>query len=113
MKTFQFNVNDLCGDKDLQFTTSIWNPDEDGISHIEIEEGIFKCNDVIQIHGKYHFPFLDLQLQWNINDELRFKVCVKENQKLKYLNSNSTHAKMLCESHSFWTIQKIGQTDFD
>ena len=48
METFQFNVNDLCGDKDLQFTASIWNPDEDGDSYKEIEKDIFE--DVFDLH---------------------------------------------------------------
>ena len=31
MKTFQFKVNNPCGDEDLKFTTSIWTPEEDEI----------------------------------------------------------------------------------
>ena len=84
METFQSNVNDLCGDKDLQFTMSIWSPEE---------EKVYKYNKVIEIYGKNYFSFLDLQLFWNTNDELKFKVHMKENQKLKCLNSYSTHTK--------------------
>ena len=86
IKTFQFNVNELCGDEDLQFTTSIWKPDSK-------EKKITKYNEVIEIFEYDYFPYLDLQLIWNNKDELKFKVYLKENQKIKYLNSDSTHSK--------------------
>ena len=99
-------------DKDLQFTTLIWNPDEDGTSYIEIEEGIFKYNEhceVIQIHGKEFFPFLDLQLQWNTNNELKFKVYMEDNQKLKYFNSNSTHTKCCMKAIPFGLFKRLAK----
>ena len=86
IKTFQFNVNELCGDEDLQFTTSIWKPDSK-------ENKTTKYNEVIEIFEYDYFPYLDLQLIWNNKDELKFKVYLKENQKIKYLNSDSTHSK--------------------
>ena len=108
MKTFQFKVNDSCGNKDLQFTTSIWNLDEKNTSnHEEKEEKIYKYNDAIKIYGRDHFPFLDLQLKWNNNDELKFKVCVKENQKLKYLNSDSTHTKSCMKAIPFGLFKRL------
>ena len=48
-------------------------------------------NTISTMHGKY-FPYLDLEMFWNKNDGLSFKVHLKENKKLKYLNRDSTHA---------------------
>lgn len=84
IKNFQLKVNDLCGDEDLKFTISIWKP---GLNKI------IKYNEVIEIYGKDYFLYLDLQFLWNKKEELKFKVYMKENQKLKYLNSDSTHSK--------------------
>ena len=100
-------INDLCGDKDLQFTASIWNPDEDGDSYKEIEKDIFEYNKIIQIYGRDHFPFLDLQLQWNSDNNLKFKVYMKENQKLKYLNSDSTHTNCCMKAIPFGLFKRL------
>ena len=74
IRTFQLKVNDLCGDEDLQFTISIWDPDN---------REIIKYNDYIEIYGKDHFPFLDLDVHWNFVKKIKFKVHMK---KIKNLN---------------------------
>ena len=56
-------------------------------------ENLIEHNDVVEILGGNKFHYLDLELFWNKNNELKFKEHVKENQKLKCLNSDSTHAK--------------------
>ena len=42
------------------------------------------------INDKY-FPYLDMEMYWNLRDELKFQVHMKPNQVLKYLNKDSTH----------------------
>ena len=37
------------------------------------------------------FPYLDLEFFWNADIEMEFQVNQKTNQKLKYLNKESTH----------------------
>ena len=39
------------------------------------------------------FPYLDLALYWTPDGSLQFKVYMKENQLLKYLNKGSCHTK--------------------
>lgn len=40
-------------------------------------------------------PSLDMNLKWNSRGDLRSKVYLKENQRLKYLNCLSTHARSI------------------
>jgi hypothetical protein len=44
----------------------------------------------VTVHTEKNFPFLDMELEWK-DQELQFKVHLKENQQLKYLNSGSEH----------------------
>jgi hypothetical protein len=39
------------------------------------------------------FPFLDMEFYWDDNNELNYRVHLKENQVLKYLNRGSNHPK--------------------
>ena len=56
-----------------------------------IEEDTGVKNDNLTIVNDKHFPYLDMEMYWNQRGELRFQVHLKPNQKLKYLNSDSTH----------------------
>ena len=85
LKTFQLRVFDICGSEDLIFTSEIWMPTE------ETKATTKKISKTIStVYAKY-FPYLDMEVFWNNDDELNFKVHMKENQKLKYLNRDSTH----------------------
>ena len=86
--------------KDLQFTMSIWSPEE---------KKVYKYNKVIEIYGKNSFPFLDLQLFWNTNNELKFKVYMKENQQLKYLNYDSTHTKCCMRAIPYGLFKRLAK----
>jgi len=39
------------------------------------------------------FPYLDIELYWSKDGKLFFRVHLKKNQQLKYLNMGSTHTK--------------------
>jgi len=78
---FQTKVDELAESNCLQFTAEVWNIDED------IEITINKLTIIKQSH----FPYLDMEMYWNERHELKFQVHMKPNQKLKYLNSDSTH----------------------
>ena len=81
-------VDDLVDSNGLQFTFEIWRPDTNIVNETTT------LNDKITIiRGKY-FPFLDIEMYWNANNKLRFKVHLKENQQLKYLNKGSCHTAM-------------------
>ena len=85
IKTFQIRVNDILDSRDLLFfTTEIWRPTE-GIRKIT------KIDETISVVKSAFFPFLDMELSWNHDEKLNFKVHMKENQILKYLNKGSCH----------------------
>ena len=65
----------------LQFTAEVW----------KIEEDKEVVNDNLKIVNDDKFPYLDMEMYWNKIGELKFQVHLKPNQKLKYLNNDSTH----------------------
>jgi len=84
---FQNSVNRLAGGNYLQFTCSVWLdksrrelPTEQNDPKMSIETGNF-------------FPHLDTELVWASNRNLQFRVHLKPNQQLKYLNADSIHTK--------------------
>jgi len=84
---FQNSVNRLAGGNCLQFTCSMWLdksrrelPTEQNDPKMSIETGNF-------------FPYLDTELVWATNGNLQFRVHLKPNQQLKYLNADSIHTK--------------------
>jgi hypothetical protein len=70
---FQASVNRLTQSEHLQFTVDIWDPDAPAGSVSSDPNFVTICtNDV--------FPYLDMELYWH-NDNLKFKVHLKPNQK--------------------------------
>ena len=84
IKTFQIRANDILCSRDLLFTTEIWNPSE-GITQVT------KIDETFSTVESASFPFLDMELSWAQDEMLTFKVHMKENQVLKYLNKGSCH----------------------
>jgi hypothetical protein len=78
---FQDSVNTLAEGDYLQFTCSIWLPNEKAKEH----------NKMVSIERGKGFPYLDMELIWSEQKELQFQVYMKPNQQLKYLNKGSTH----------------------
>ena len=78
---FQNEVNKLAESNCLQFTAEIWNIEED--------EQI--VNEKLTIITDKYFPYLDMEMYWNDRNHLKFQVHMKPNQKLKYMNGDSTH----------------------
>ena len=64
IQTFQLRVNDLYDSNGLQFTAENWQPD------MNTTNICTKLNDKITLlRGKY-FPYLDVAMYWNENNEL-------------------------------------------
>ena len=78
---FQEEVNTKAESDCLQFTAEVWN--------IEDDEKII--NKKLTIIKDTYFPYLDMEMCWNKRDELKFQVHMKPNQKLRYINADSTH----------------------
>jgi hypothetical protein len=81
---FQRRVNNLAGSEFLEFTAEVWGNDkDDGRKHKAVETT-----------NRNFFPFLDMEMYWSLEGNLQFRVHLKENQVLKYLNRGSTHTLM-------------------
>lgn len=83
LNTFQIRVNNLCGSNGLVFTAEIWRHNNN-VSNI-----ITKLTEKISIVERKYFPFLYVSLFWNFHNKLSFKIHMKPNQNLKYINRGS------------------------
>ena len=83
LRNFQEEVNALVGLDYLKFTAKVWGKDKlDG--NVQ--------NDVM-VREEDSFSYLDMEIFWSNEDELSFRVHLKENQQLKYLTRGSMHTK--------------------
>ena len=79
---FQREIERIAGNEFLKFTAVIWKPDE----HMETE-----LDPAVQVCTDSYLPYLDTEIFWNSNLNLQFRVHLKPNQQLKYLNRGSSH----------------------
>ena len=84
LKTFQIKVNDILDSEKVKFTAEIWRPSD------ETKETV-KLNNQVNVLKVKTYPFLDMAIFWGFNRKLKFKIYMKENQVLKYLNKGSCH----------------------
>ena len=83
LKMFQAEVDKLVGSNYLKFTAKVWGEDKcDG-----------SIQEAVMVRGEDSFSFLDMEMFWSKRGELQFRVHLKVNQQLKYLNRGSTHTK--------------------
>ena len=82
LNDFQLSVNELIEGYYLQFTESIWN----------IDASSEKISNKIELVDNNAFPYLDMEFFWHDN-KLHTKFHIKHNQRLSYLEKNSTHLK--------------------
>ena len=86
---FQAKVNQLTGGDYLQFTCEIWaDPKHQPLP----QPPTSTTSHLIEINTTQAFPYLDMEFYW-YNKALAFKVHLKPNQCLKYLNVGSCHSK--------------------
>jgi hypothetical protein len=78
---FQARVNNLADSKFLEFTAEVWGNNRDNGRKYK----------AVGTTNKDYFPFLDMEMYWSLEGNLQFRVHLKENQVLKYLNRGSTH----------------------
>ena len=55
------------------------------------------------------FPYLDMEMYWNERGELKFKLHLKPNQKLKYLNADSTHLPSIFRAIPAGVINRLSK----
>ena len=63
-------------------------------------------NDKVTIRRDDAFPYLDMELYWR-EDALKFRVHLKDNQILKYLNLGSTHTQATFKSIPHGVIRRL------
>ena len=84
---FQNHINQIAEGDYLQFTMEIWaDQATQPMAHPPINK-----KDPVQVNNTSHFPYLDMELHWHNHQDLHFKVHLKPNQQLLYLNKESTH----------------------
>jgi hypothetical protein len=81
LRIFQARVNNLADSKFLEFTMEVWGNNRD-------DRRKYKAAGTT---NKDYFPFLDMEMYWSLEGNLQFRVHLKENQVLKYLNRGSMH----------------------
>ena len=84
LKMFQAEVDKLAGSNYLKFTAKVWGEDKN-------DESI---QEVVMVRGDDCFLYLDMEMFWSKRGELQFRVHLKANQQLKYLNRGSTHTEV-------------------
>ena len=84
LEDFQEKINKMTESTCLQFTAEVWGIEKDP----EVK------NNRLEVVNEKVFPYLDMEMRWNEKEELRFQVHMKPNQKLKYLNNDSTHTQV-------------------
>ena len=98
LEKFQAKVNELTGSDCLQFTLDIWDPDS--------PEGEETGNENVSINRDPKFPYLDMELYWR-ESALEFRVHLKPNQQLKYLNRGSTHTSACFKAIPSGVIRRL------
>jgi hypothetical protein len=83
LRVFQERVNNLAGFEFLEFTAEIW-----GTIKMMVGSTIQSTQQ-----RKTTFCFLTMEMYWSPEGNLQFRVHLKENQVLKYLNRGSTHTE--------------------
>ena len=57
------------------------------------EEDKSVVSERVKVMKQDFFPYLDIEMRWDENDDLKFGIYMKENQVIKYLNAGSQHTK--------------------
>ena len=83
----QNEINDIADGTYFQVTMVVWHPG-----------GVDTTIEGVSICTTQSFPYLDMELSWSNLGALTFRVHLKPNQRLKYLNRGSTHTKAVFAS---------------
>jgi hypothetical protein len=94
---FQARVNNLTDSKFLEFTTEVWGNDRDNGRKYK----------AVGTTNKDYFPFLDMEMYWSPEGNLQFRVHLKENQVLKYLNCRSMHTDACFAASSTGVMKRL------
>jgi hypothetical protein len=97
LDNFQARVDELAGSNFLNFTAEVWGADkDDGMLH-----------KAVSVNKGESFPYLDMEMYWSVDNQLFFKVHLKPNQQLKYLNRGSTHTEACFKSIPSGVLKRL------
>ena len=68
-----------------------------------------KVTEVFSITKGKFFPYLDIQMFWETDDKLEFKVYNKPNQKIKYANNGSCHTKHCLKAIPWGVLSRLAK----
>ncbi len=86
-------MDQLLGTFDIQFTMEIWCPGSDlgPLLNSSVSVVGIGTYDTMPINGNNSFPYLNIKLSWNEENNLLFSVHKKPGKLVKYLNLDSHH----------------------
>jgi hypothetical protein len=92
----QEEINEIAEGTYFQVTMVIWEP-----------EGTKQTIGSVSVSNTDSFPYLDMELFWSTSGALNFRVHLKENQCLKYLNRGSNHTKAVFASIPHGVLRRL------
>ncbi len=103
LSILQKKVDQLLGNVDIQFTMEIWRPglDSSPLPNSSVSIAGIGTFNTVSINGDSSFPYLDIKLSWNKDNNLLFNVHIKPGKLVKYLNSTTTTIG-ITRPESFW-----------
>ena len=84
LANFQARINEEVGGTYIEFTMDIWKPGQPSQTILPKR---------IEVVGTDKFPYLDMQMSFDVEDNLCFEVYTKPGYQSKYLNIGSSHAE--------------------
>ena len=107
MEQFQAHVNRLAasGPEDLdneylQYTCTMWIPGGEQPENPDPKVSVVTAEA---------FPYLDMEMYWDSDEHLSFRVHMKDNQQLKYLNKGSLHTKSCYKAIPEGVYNRLGK----
>jgi hypothetical protein len=92
----QEEINEIAEGTYFQVTMVIWDP-----------EGAKQTMGSVSVSNTKSFPYLGMELFLSVSGALNFRVHLKENQHLKYLNRGSTHTRAVFASIPHGVLQRL------
>jgi hypothetical protein len=78
----QTEINEVAEGSYFQVTMVVWEPG-----------GTDRMVGPVSVSASPSFPYLDMELFWSRSGALNFRIHLKDNQRLQYLNRGSTHTR--------------------
>ena len=97
LESFQDRVNEKCGSDHLQFTAEIWKSGAPA--------SMKSRSKSVKTNHEESFPYLDVEMYWRA-DELKFRVHLKPNHLLNYLNRGSAHTNACFNAIPFGVLHR-------